>query len=71
MITRGAAAAALTLTVLAGTSVTVKAQSNATGYLYGSAPNGATVVVENLPTGLRREARVGDTGAFSVAENSY
>jgi len=66
MLVRGATAVALTLAVLTGTTATVKAQSNANGYLYGSGPGGATVIAENLGTGLRREAKVDASGGFVV-----
>ena len=67
MLLRGASPVALTLAMLAGTAATLKAQSNADGYIYGSAPSGATVTVESVETGLKREAKVADTGSFHIS----
>lgn len=65
-IVRGVVQLTLAIAVLIGTATVVKAQSNANGYLYGSGPSGATIVAENLGTGLKREATVDAAGGFVV-----
>lgn len=42
----------------------VQAQSNTSGTIYGSAPAGATVVVENVDTGLTREIAADGDGRY-------
>jgi hypothetical protein len=59
-----AAAVAVTLSV---TSTPAYAQSNAEGYIYGSASGGATTVTAvNVSNGLTRTATVGADGSYSI-----
>lgn len=64
---RGAASAGLSVALLAGVALELKAQSNATGYVYGTGPAGASVVAENLGTGLKRDVKIDASGSFMVS----
>ncbi|HEY5807971.1 MAG TPA: TonB-dependent receptor, partial [Povalibacter sp.] len=56
--------AAVATTLLASMPVTVMAQSNIEGYVYGSAQAGSEVRIENTATGLARTATAQRSGLF-------
>ncbi|MET0892940.1 MAG: TonB-dependent receptor, partial [Pseudoxanthomonas sp.] len=58
---------ALTLALGVCFNSTVYAQSNTSGAVFGQAPPGEKVLVENTATGFSREIAVGTDGAFRVS----
>lgn len=59
--------AALLLAALASTPAPTRAQSNTTGYIYGSgAPAGATIAAESADTGAKSEAKADAGGAYRI-----
>lgn len=58
----------LALAIAVATSSVVHAQSTTTGTIYGSAEAaGATIVIENVNTGLVRRISVGENGRYSAS----
>ncbi len=66
MVARALMLAFSTAAITGAITTTALAQSNATGNVYGQAPAGSSVVIENVGTGVKRTITADATGRFQA-----